>query len=135
MKGVVFMKLKPTKKLKPVMQEEPKEVSTPKKREKKGNKLPSDEYKPMFPPNRFLVRESFSQKDPTKVIKQYMEISVKRFDDDEAPPCVWIQMYQESEFYTGYLKGKTVYLPLDALNDLIDGLADLSEECDNLGIE
>lgn len=129
------MKLKPTKKLKPVMQEEPKEVSTSKKREKKGNKLPSDEYKPMFPPNRFLVRESFSQKDPTKVIKQYMEISVKRFDDDEAPPCVWIQMYQESEFYTGYLKGKIVYLPLDALNDLIDGLTDLGEECDKLGIE
>ena len=127
------MKLKPTKKLRPVMQEEPKKTTPAKK--KQENKLPPDEYKPMFPPKRFLVRETFSHKDPTKVIKQYIELSVKRFDDEEAPPCVWVQMYQESDFYTGYLKGKTVYLPLEALYDLIDGLTDLSEECDTLGIE
>lgn len=127
------MKLKPVKKLTTPMQEEPKKTTPAKK--KQENKLPSDEYKPMFEPTRILVRETFSHKDPTKTIKQYMELSVKRFDDEEAPPCVWIQMYQESEFYTGYLKGKTVYLPLESLYDLIDGLTDLSEECDRLGIE
>lgn len=128
------MKLKPVKKLTTQMQEEPKKA-TPAPKKKQENKLPSDEYKPMFSPTRILVRETFSHKDPTKVIKQYFELSVKRFDDEEAPPCVWIQMYQESEFYTGYLKGKTVYLPLEMLYDLIDGLTDLSEECDKLGIE
>ena len=124
-------------KLKPIVKKEnikskPKEQ--PKTSRKKENKLPPDIYHPMFPPTRILVRESFSSKDPTKVVKQYLELSVKRFDDEEAPPCVWIQMYQESDFYTGYLKGKTVYLPLEMLYDLIDGLSDLSEECDKRNI-
>lgn len=128
------MKLKPVKKL----QRPEQQVTTPKKeepRKKKENRLPSDEYKPMFPPKRLLVRETPSSKDPSKVVKQYLEISVKRFDDDEALPHVWVQMYQESEFYTGYLKGKTIYLPLEMLYDFIDGLNDLSEECDKRGIE
>lgn len=113
--------------------EQKKEVA-PKKKQK--NKLPPDEYKPMFEPTRFLVRETPSRKDPTKVVKQYIEISVKRFDDDdEALPHVWLQMYQESEFYTGYLKGKSVNLPLDMLYDLIGNLNDISEECDKRGIE
>ena len=129
------MKLKPitkksntTKFKKLPMKVEQEEVKTPKK--KQENKLPPDEYRPMFPPHRILVRETYSHKDPTKVVKQYLELSVKRFDDDEASPHVWVQMYQESDFYTGYLKGKTVYLPLDMLYDFIDGLNDLSEECD-----
>ena len=92
---------------------EQKKEAAPKK--KQENKLPPDEYKPMFEPTRFLVRETPSRKDPTKVVKQYIEISVKRFDDDEALPHVWLQMYQESEFYTGYLKGKSVNLPLEML--------------------
>ena len=125
-------------KLKPVIRKElnrPQEQEQPKKTSKKENKLPPDVYHPMFEPTRILVRESASHKDPTKVVKQYLELSVKRFDDEEAPPCVWIQMYQESEFYTGYLKGKTVYLPLEMLYDFIDGLSDLSEECEKRGIE
>ena len=128
------MKLKPTiKGMKNLpKQEEPKEKAPRKKSE---NKLPSDEYKPMFPPMRFLVRETHSYKDPTKVVKQYIELSVKRFDDDEALPMVYIQMYQESEFYTGYLKGKTVHFPLEMLYDVIDNLNDLSEECDKRHIE
>lgn len=128
------MRLKPIKKLlpKPEQQEVVKEQP---KRTKQENKLPPDEYKPMFKPIKFLVRETFSSKDPSKVIKQYVELSVKRFNDDEALPYVWVQMYQESEFYTGYLKGKTVYFPLEALYEIIDGLNDLSEECDKRGIE
>ena len=128
------MKLKPTiKGMKNLpKQEEPKEKAPRKKSE---NKLPSDEYKPMFPPMRFLVRETRSYKDTSKVVKQYIELSVKRFDDDEALPMVYIQMYQESEFYTGYLKGKTVHFPLEMLYDVIDNLNDLSEECDKRHIE
>lgn len=79
------------------------------------------------------MRETRSYKDTTKVLKQYLELSVKRIDDDnkdEATPYVWIQMYQESEMYTGYLKGKTVYFPLEMLYDVIEGLNDISDECD-----
>ena len=128
------MKLKPViKKLQPVKEENLK--SEPPKRKKQENKLPPDEYLPMFKPIRILVRETYSSKEPAKMVKQYLELSVKRFNDDEGLPFVWVQMYQESEFYTGYLKGKTVYLPLEMLYDFIDGLNDLSEECDNRHIE
>lgn len=126
-------------KLKPVIKKELKQAvqhqEEAPKRKKQENTLPPDEYMPMFPPTRMLVKEVPSHKDCTKTVKQYLELSVKRFDDDEAVPHVWIQMYQESEFYTGYLKGKTVYLPLEMLYELIDGLTDLSEECDKRKIE
>ena len=125
------MKFKLTKKLTLSQMETPKE--TPKK--KQENTLPPDVYEPMFEPVRLLVRETVSTKDPTKDVKQYLEISVKRFDDDEALPFVWVQMYQESEFYTGYMKGKTIYLPLENLYDLIDSLTDISEECERRNIE
>lgn len=124
------MKLKPIKKLNVELQEE-----KPKKKNKRENKLPPDEYKPMFEPTRILVKDNPSTKDITKRVKQYLELSVKRFGDDEVnQPMVYVQMYQESEFYTGYLKGKTVYLPLEMLYDFIDSLNDLSEECDKRGI-
>lgn len=123
------MKLKPVKRKIETPAPEPKQ-----KRKQKRESLPKDEYTPMFPPIRFLVREEPSKKDPTKVVKQYLELSVKRYDDDAAQPYVWCTMYQESEFYTGYLKGKTVYLPLDMLYDLIDNLTELSDECDKRNI-
>lgn len=119
------MKLKPVKRKIETPAPEPKQ-----ERKQKRESLPKDEYAPMFPPIRFLVREEPSRKDPTKVVKQYLELSVKRYDDDAAQPYVWITMYQESEFYTGYLKGKTIYLPLEMLYDLIDNLTELSDECD-----
>ena len=127
------MLLKPTKKgLQNLKVETPKQEETPKK-ERKSNKntLPSDSYKPMFEPIRFLVKETFSHKDPTKIVKQYLELSVKRFgEDDENAPMVYIQMYQESEFYTGYLKGKTVYFPVEMFEEVMDKLHDLNEECE-----
>ena len=127
------MKLRPAKKL-VLIKTEPEE-ETPKRQQKKENKLPPDVYQPMFEPIRILVRETSSSKDPTKAVKQYLELSVKRFDDEEGLPFVWVQMYQESEFYTGYMKGKTIYLPLEMLYDFMDSLNDLSEECDKRGIE
>ena len=122
-------------KLKPVIKKELKTQEEPKRKSNTENKLPPAGYTPMFPPMRFLVKEVPSSKDPSKMVRQYLELSVKRFeDDDENRPTVYIQMYQESDFYTGYLKGKTVYLPLDSLIDLIDNLGDLSEECDRRNI-
>lgn len=130
------MKLKPVikKELKQAVEQQIFEEKKPKKKEK--NTLPPDGYQPMFPPIRFLVRETPSSKDATKAVKQYLELCVKRYDGDyENAPMVYIQMYQESDFYTGYLKGKTVYLPLEMLYDLMDNLSDLSEECDRLKIQ
>ena len=134
------MKLKPTIKGLKNQQKETtqKEVATPTQkgtRRKSSNTLPPDVYKPMFEPKRFLVKETRSSKDATKIVKQYMEVSVKRFNDDEAMPHVWLQMYQESDFYTGYLSGKSVYVPLEMLYDLIDNLNEVSDECDKRGIE
>lgn len=135
------MKLKPIKKKtlkRPEQQkpETPKETPKKKTRKKSENSLPPDIYHPMFEPTRILVRETPSTKDPSKWVKQYLELSVKRYgDDEENQPMVYVQMYQESEFYTGYLKGKTIYLPLEMLYDFIDGLNDLSEECDKRNIE
>lgn len=123
------MKLKPVKRKVETPAPEPKQ-----ERKQKRESLPKDEYRPMFPPIRFLVREEPSKKDPSKVVKQYLELSVKRYDDDAAQPYVWCTMYQESEFYTGYLKGKTIYLPLEMLYDLIDNLTELSDECDKRNI-
>lgn len=123
------MKLKPVKRKIETPAPEPKH-----ERKQKRESLPKDEYTPMFPPIRFLVREEPSKKDPSKVVKQYLELSVKRYDDDVAQPYVWCTMYQESEFYTGYLKGKTIYLPLEMLYDLIDNLTELSDECDKRNI-
>lgn len=125
-------------KLKPVIKKELKQsvqAQDKKPQKKQENKLPPDVYYPMFEPKRILVRETPSQKDPTKVVKQYLEISVKRYDDDEALPFVWVQMYQESDFYTGYLKGKTVYFPLEMLYDFLDTMNEVDEECDRRHIQ
>lgn len=133
-RGVV-MKLKVTKKLSAVRDsvEKKQEVKKPEKKEKQDKFV--DEYKPMFPPIRFLSREFLNSKGDT--VKQYLELTVKRFDDDYALPFLWITMYQESPFYTGYLKGKTVYLPLDNFNDLfsnLDNLKKIAEEKELFGI-
>ena len=126
------MKLKPIKK-KLVVDEPKEEVKEPKKKKSSGNKLPSDSYKPLLPPKRILVRE-FPQKNTNKMGKLYVEISVKRYGEDEVnAPEVYLQMYQESEFYTGYRKGGS-HFPLESLYDIIDLLSELSEECDEHNI-
>ena len=122
------MKLKPIKK-KLVVEEPKEEVKEPKKKKSSGNKLPSDTYKPLLPPKRILVRE-FPQKNTTKMGKLYVEISVKRYGEDEInAPEVYLQMYQETDFYTGYRKGGS-HFPLESLYDIIDLLTEVSEECD-----
>lgn len=128
------MKLRPVKRTELKKSVTPQEEQ-PKKREKKENKLPPDGYRPMFPPMRFLVREYPSFKNPEKINRDYIEMSVKRFDDDEAPACVFVQMYRESEAYTGYLKGKTVHFPISALGDVLENLESISDKCEELNIE
>ena len=100
----------------------------PEKKEKKHNTLPPDEYEPMVEPMRFLVRQSDSRSTGLP-FRQYLELTVKRYDDEEAKPMVWINMYQESEFYTGYLKGKSVHFPLNELSDVIGYLVGLENLC------
>lgn len=128
------MKLRPVKRTELKKSVTPQEEQ-PKKREKKENKLPPDGYRPMFPPMRFLVREYPSFKNPEKINRDYIEMSVKRFDDDEAPACVFVQMYRESEAYTGYLKGKIVHFPISALGDVLENLESVSDKCEELNIE
>lgn len=128
------MKLRPVKRTELKKSVTPQEEQ-PKKREKKENKLPPDGYRPMSPPMRFLVREYPSFKNPEKINRDYIEMSVKRFDDDEAPACVFVQMYRESEAYTGYLKGKTVHFPISALGDVLENLESVSDKCEELNIE
>lgn len=130
------MILKPVKKAIALPKEEPKESpkTVTKKRKEKLSDY-SDTYKPMFDPIRFLVSDKPSYKDPTKMTKQYLEISVKRFNDDEALPYVYIQGYQESDFYTGYQKGKCISFPLEMLYTVMEELEALSEECDKRHIE
>lgn len=128
------MKLRPVKRTELKKSVTPQEEQ-PKKREKKENKLPPDGYRPMFPPMRFLVREYPSFKNPEKINRDYIEMSVKRFDDDEAPACVFVQMYRESEAYTGYLKGKTIHFPISALGDVLENLESVSDKCEELNIE
>ena len=126
------MKLKPIKK-KLVVDEPKEEVKEPKKKKSSDNKLPSDSYKPLLPPKRILVRE-FPQKNTTNMGKLYVEISVKRYGEDEVnAPEVYLQMYQETDFYTGYRKGGS-HFPLESLYDIMDLLSELSEECDEHNI-
>ena len=130
------MRLKPVIKRGASQVQMQQEETIKKERKSSVNTLPPDVYKPMFEPIRFLVRETPSSSDSTKWVRQYLELSVKRSDDGYVNnPMVYVQMYQESEKYTGYLKGKTVYLPLDMLYDLIDNLTELSEECDRRHIQ
>lgn len=123
------MKLKPVKKL-------VKQVETVKEEPKKSgkSKLPKDTYEPIFEPVRFLVNENPSYKDPTKKVKKYIEISVKRYEE-MGLPYVFLQMYQEAEIYTGYLKGKSVNFPLEMLYTVMEKLEEIDEECNKRKIE
>lgn len=110
---------------------EKKEVIKPIKKDRLSNY--SDEYTPEFKPLRLLVRECPSQKDPSRMLKQYLDVSCRRYGEDGLP-FVFCTMYQESETYTGYLKGKTIYFPLEMLYDVNALLEEFSEECEKHNI-
>lgn len=126
------MKLRPVKRA--VAQPTPEAPTEKKPRKKSENTLPSDEYKPIYPPMRFLVSDKPSYKDPAKRVKHYLEVSVKRANDEEALPMCYIGTYQESDFYTGYLKGKTTSLPVSEIASLVEVLSDLEDQCERDGL-
>lgn len=126
------MKLKPVKRKLSAMYEEPVKEE-PKKRGKKKKAEAEDEYQPMFEPIRILVRDYTTESGNRN--KDYLEFSVKRWDDDEAPACVFVTMYRESERYTGYLKGKTTYFPITSMYEVLSTLQDVSDKCEEIGIE
>ena len=126
------MKLKPIKRKVEVMTEPTPKPQQTKERTKKPNTLPDDAYHPIYPPVRWLVRIGESHKgDP---FKQYMEVAVKRNDADNGLPYLYISMYQESEFYTGYLKGKTNCIPVSEIPTLAGHLKDLYNEAQKDGL-
>ena len=125
------MKLKPVKRNVPTPPPaEPKK----KERKKSKNTLPSDEYKPLFEPYRFLVSDKPSHKDPTKGVKHYLEVKAVRSNDDEGLPMCQVSTYQEAEFYTGYLKGKSITLPITEIASLVEALSDLENQCEDAGL-
>lgn len=120
--------LESLKKKRAEVNQTPKKEEPKKKGGRSNNTLPPDEYKPEFEPKRILVREFHNTKGvPTK---QYLEFKVMRLNDDEGLPFVWGTMYQESDFYTGYLKGTQIRFPLEMLYDVVDTLNDISDICD-----
>lgn len=123
-------------KLKPVKRNLPPVPATPEKKERKKtqNTLPSDEYKPMYEPVRFLVSDKPSHKDPDTRVKHYLEVKVIRSNDEEGLPMCQISTYQESDFYTGYLKGKSITLPVSEIASLTDTLGDIEDQCERDGL-
>lgn len=104
-----------------------KQLEAPKQEPKKQKETKPfiDEYKPMCEGERIHVRSYLGYGG--KEIKDYLDFSVKRFDDTEHPVTCFMSMYRESEKYTGFLKGKTVHFPIDRLADVIEALQVLDD--------
>lgn len=124
------MKLRPVKR----KVEAPPPAPAPKERRKSKNTLPPDEYKPIYEPIRFLVSDKPSNKDPEKRVKHSLEVKVIRANDSEGLPMCQVSTYQESDFYTGYLKGKSITLPVTEIAALVDVLSDLEDQCERDGL-
>lgn len=125
------MKLRPVKRNVPP----PAPAVPPKKERKKNNNtLPLDEYKPIYEPFRFLVSDRPSRRDPESRVKHYLEIKVIRINDEEGLPVCQVSTYQESNFYTGYLKGKSITLPVSQLATLVEALSDAEDQCERDGL-
>lgn len=107
--------------------------TVPKERKSHQNTLPP-EYEPLFEPIRFQVNE-YESYSGNSIVKDYLEISVKRFgDDDENAPRVFMQMYRESEKYTGYIK-KSVNFPINEILTVIEGLDEVAEKIEENDIK
>lgn len=106
-----------------VMPTVPKKEEPPKKRKSsEGNqtwKNNPDEYEVLYEPKRVLVSETPSYKGDD-IIRKYVEVSVKRAGEFGLP-TLFIQEYQESNRYTGYLRGRCVTIPLklETINDTL----------------
>lgn len=83
----------------------------------KKEKLPSDKYKDEIEPIELKVS------DTSKIV-----FSVKRAGDDGLPH-VDIRLYVESKNYSGPTQ-KGVHFPIEFLNDFIDNLMAVNDECE-----
>ena len=95
-----------------------------------------DTYEPIVVSEKRIQTKDYYDKN-MKLCKQYVEVRVQRDDDDDdlGLPYVVVQMYLESERYTGYMKGRYIKFPLEMLDDFMDTLIDVSETCDRKKIE
>lgn len=92
------------------------------KKEEKSKLLPPDDYEDEITPKELVLDESGK-----------LVISVKR-GGYYGLPHVDIRHYATTERFTGFTK-KGVNFPLEVLYDLIDLLHEVSDECDQKGLE
>lgn len=114
------MAIKVARKIKRTFVEnEPKVV----KEEKKSKELlPPDDYKDEIEPKEIVLDETGK-----------LVISVKR-GGEYGLPCVDIRHFVTTERFTGFTK-KGVNFPLEFLLELVDLLREVSDECDEKGLE
>ena len=98
------------------------EVEKKRKKKPSNGTLPPDEYEDEIPPKSILID------DDGKLI-----ISVKR-GGEYGLPRVDIRHYATTERYTGFTK-KGVNFPLELLLELVDTLREVSDECEQKGLE
>lgn len=125
------MKLKPVKRK---TAEKPLEVKEPEKKPRKSNEnnLPSGKYEPIYLPQQWLIRD-YETVHGSRV-RQFLEVTVKRNDSDFGLPYIYLAVWQDSERYTGYLKGKSTSLPVSEVPMLQSILKDFYEKCRRDGL-
>lgn len=114
------MAIKVARKIKrtPVVEKAPEPV----KEEKQYRKLPPDDYKDEIEPRELELDETGK-----------LVISVKR-GGDYGLPHVDIRHFVTTERFTGFTK-KGINFPLEFLYELMDLLHEVSDECDEKGLE
>ena len=104
------------------VEEKPTEVVKEEKKSKKTELLPPDDYEDEIPPKEIILDETGK-----------LVISVKR-GGEYGLPCVDIRHFVTTERFTGFTR-KGVNFPLEFLLELTDLLREVSDECDEKGLE
>lgn len=106
------------------------------KRTAKKEKLPEAVYHDLVKLPPILVRDYETERG--NHIKKYIIASVRRANDEkddiENPIMVYINMYQESDYYTGYLKGGISFPLKEHLATMQEMLEQIDNECADKGI-
>ena len=110
-------------------------VQKRKPKEKSGLSKYSDEYRPLTDSVKFVTRQFETVHGSP--CRDHLEVSVKRLggNDEENPVCVFLQMFKESERYTGPAKGRTVYFPVEHIGEVIRALQSQLEQCGEQGLK
>ena len=104
------------------------------------NNLPSDDYEPIFEPVKVPLREYEGKNgDP---VRQSLIMKIMRNKYDDGKVYFYATMWQDSESYTGFMKGKTILFPIGRLDDVIGYMCEVIRECegnemleDEMGVE